>query len=39
MIMKEGYDLSITEDCSAGIPGDVDWAGPTDFKSEVADFI
>jgi len=20
MIMKEGYDLSITEDCSAGIP-------------------
>jgi len=29
MSMKHGYDLGITSDCTAGIPGDVKMEGPT----------
>jgi len=37
MINKSGYDLGITSDCSAGIPGDVKMEGPT--ETTTPDFI
>merc|ERR1719240_1354890 len=30
MAMKEDHDLGITEDCTYGIPGDVNWVSPDD---------
>jgi cathepsin X len=39
MAMKSHHDLGITSDCSAGMPGDVEFHGPTDFKQDIQDFI